>query len=510
MPCCHYLIVMKLDAPIGTHENLVVKVVSLQAENASLKTEILQLKDELAEIRRLIFGQKRERFIPVFDDNQLNLEVDVETVGEAETKTERVEYNRRKTKRKVTPHGRNPIPSHIPRKDIIIEPEEDISGLKKIGEEVTEELEYEPGKLHVNRYIRPKYARPRDKGIAVGSLPSRPIEKGIPGPGLLSHILISKYIDHLPLYRQRKQFLRKGIELPLSTLCDWVKGSYNLLHPLYQVQRELVVSTNYLMVDETPIRVLERLKQGSCHRGFYWVYYAPLLRQIFFDYQPGRSRAGPNLRLKSFTGFMQTDGYTGYDEVEHKPDVIRLGCMAHARRYFDQAKKNAPNLAQWMLVHIGKLYQIEKQARENNLSYQERYELRQLQAVPVLAKIKARLNTEVCQVLPKSKTAKAVGYMLNQWTRLHRYTTDGRLEIDNNLVENAIRPVALGRKNYLFAGSHEGAKRAALVYTMVANTRLHSVEPFVYLKDIMSRIPDHPVNKLSELLACNYKNNPHD
>ena len=163
-----------------------------------------------------------------------------------------------------------------------------------------------------------------------------------------------------------------------------------------------------------------------------------------------------------------------------------------------------------MLVHIGKLYQIERQARENNLPYQQRYELRQLQAVPGLAEIKRWLDTQVGQVLPKSKMATAVSYMLNQWTRLQRYTTDGRLEIDNNLVENAIRPAALGRKNYLFAGSHEGAKRAALVYTIIANARLHSVEPFAYLKDVMSRIADHPVNKLSELLACNYKNNPHD
>lgn len=476
----------------------------LVAQNAALSAQIVYLKSELAQLRRLIFGQKRERYVPATDD-QLALDILAPESQPKPPATEEIRYTRRKQKPKVTPHSRNPLPAHLPRKEIVIDPDEDTAGCKKIGEEITEELEYKPGKLYVNRYIRPKYARPNDRGIAIAALPTRPIEKGIAGPGLLAHILISKYVDHLPLYRQAKQFRREGIELAESTLGGWVAASYELLQPLGGLLREQVFSADYLMVDETPIRVLDRAVPKNSRTGYYWPYYDPVARLVSFDYRPSRSRAGPNERLKNFSGYLQTDGYTGYDEVTARKEVVAVACLAHARRYFVEARENDPERAEWMLKAIQKLYQIERLAREAEMSFDARYRLRQKSAPPILAEIETWLKQAAREVLPKSAIGKAVGYMQKRWAALQVYLTDGRLEIDNNLVENAIRPVALGRKNYLFAGSHAGAKRAALIYSLVNSAALHNKEPFHYLRDVISRIAEHPHKKLAELLPNNWQ-----
>lgn len=477
----------------------------LLAENERLRLEMAQLKIELANLKRLIFGQKRERFVPERDQQQLSfLALAVDHLA-APVKTEQISYTRiKQTTRRKLP-VRQPIPAHIPRKEIVIEPDEDVTGMKKIGEEITEELEFAPGTLYVNRYIRPKYARPKDQGIAIGLLPIRPIEKGIAGPGLLAHMMISKYVDHLPVYRQRQQFKRYGIELAESTLYDWIKASADVIMPLVERQRQRVLRVHYLMVDETPIYVLDREKPGTTHQGYYWVYYDPLGREAFFDYHKSRSRDGPNTQLKDFRGYLQSDGYSGYDEIAARAGVMSVGCMAHARRYFVEAADSDEERANWMLFRLQALYAIERYARTNQVSFEERYQLRQHDAAPVMAEMKAWLDVESLKVLPRSAMGKAIGYMLNQWPRLEKYLTDGQLEIDNNLVENAIRPVALGRKNYLFAGSHKGARRAAAIYTLVSNARLHDIEPFAYLRDVLYRIPGHPYRKLDELLPCNWK-----
>jgi transposase len=487
----------------------------LLAQNAALQLEVFQLKEQLSLFQRLLFGQKRERFVPG-NDHQLELGLDIEKQSPAQPETEELHYIRRKPSKPQTPPVRQPLPSHLPRKDIVIEPQEDTHGMQKIGEEITEELEYEPGKFYVNRYIRPKYAKADGDGVIIGQLPSRPIEKGIPGPGLLSHILISKFVDHLPLYRQQKQFKRLGVNIADSTLVGWVKAGYELLLPLYEIHLYSVLNKDYLMADETPIQVLEDNLPDKSHRGYFWVYYDPLEWQVYFDYQPSRSRDGPEELLKTFQGYLQSDGYRIYDDIASPQDrrdsenqdrnrIIGVGCFAHARRYFDQAKESDPPRSEWMLLAIQQLYGIERQVREEGMSFQERYRLRQERSQPILNTIKEWLDQECLQVLPKSLMGKAIGYMLNQWPKLQNYLLDGRLEIDNNLVENAIRPVALGRKNYLFAGSHEGAKRAALVYSLVATAKLHEVEPFEYLKDIISRISDYPYQQITDLLPANWK-----
>jgi transposase len=470
-----------------------------------LLAEVLYLREELASLKRLVFGQKRERYVAAANEAQLELGLDIEAKAAPAAGSEHIEYSRKKPAKPQTPHSRQALPAHLPRRDIVIEPEEDVNGLRRIGEEITEELEYQPGELYVNRYIRPKYARGEPEGVIIARLPSRPIEKGIPGPGLLAQILIGKYVDHLPLYRQINQFKRLGIELAASTICGWVKGGYELLLPLNEVHFSSVFESDYLIADETPIQVLDESKKGRSHKGYYWVYYDPVEKEVYFDYRQSRSRDGPNEMLKDFSGYLQSDGYSGYDDTTSRKNVIPLGCFAHARRYYHKAKDSDPKRAEWMLRHIQQLYRVERKARKQGLSYEERYDLRQANSRPVLDTIKDWLDTECLQVLPKSVMGKAIGYSLNQWPKLQNYLLDGRLEIDNNLVENAIRPVALGRKNYLFAGSHEGGKRGALVYSLVATAKLQGVEPFEYMKDIIGRIADYPHKQIADLLPANWK-----
>jgi transposase len=475
------------------------------AENSRLSAENIYLKQELAWLKRMIFGQKRERFVGLEKENQLLLDLGLSESPSKKAEIEKIEYTRRKTTKPQIPPSRNPLPAHLLRKEIVIKPKEDVTNLKRIGEQISEELEFKPGRLYVNRYIRPKYARMNGEGIIIGSLPDRPIEKGIPGPGLLSHILISKFVDHLPLYRQLQQFKREKVDIAQSTINDWVRYSCELLEPLYESQVAEILKSIYLMADETPIQVLDKSKRGKTHKGYFWVYYSPLDRQVFFDYRDNRTREGPHEILKDFKGFLQTDGYNGYDELAKKTNITSVGCFAHARRKFEKSLDSDPKRSEWMLEQIKQLYKQERLAREKELSFSERFQLRQEKSVPILKDIKTWLDLQMSEVLPKSQIGKAIGYMHSFWYRLEKYVEDGRLEIDNNLVENAIRPVALGRKNYLFAGSHNGAKRAAIIYSLVSTAKLQDKEPFAYLKDILARIASYPHKKVTDLLPVNWK-----
>lgn len=477
---------------------------SLQ-ENQRLQLEVERLKQELAEMKRLIFGQKRERFVPDDQSNQLTL-LNVEETVPPPTVVETIRYQRTKPLASKSGHGRGELPSHLPRNEIVIEPDENTTGFVRIGEVITEELEYTPSSLIVNRYIRPKYARPDNGGVIIGVLPNRPIEKGIPGPGMLAHILVNKYVDHLPLYRQQKNFKRNGLDIPSSTIDNWVKSGVEIVEPLYELLRDRIGNKSYLQADETPIRVLDRKKKGKTHRGYFWVYHDPEGGETYFEYQPNRSREGPHRLLEEYRGYLQTDGYAGYNELGRKKTIQAVHCMAHARRNFYECQENYPE-AREMLEKIAQLYGIEERARQDKLSHAERRDLRQAESIPVLTEMKVWLDRKFVTVLPKSALGKAIAYMLSRWQTLTIYCEDGCLEIDNNLIENAIRPIALGRKNYLFAGSHNGAQRAAIVYTLLANAKSAGVEPFAWLRDVFTRIADHPYSKLDQLLPQNYLSN---
>jgi hypothetical protein len=339
----------------------------------------------------------------------------------------------------------------------------------------------------------------------IAALPSRPIEKGMPGAGLLSQLLCDKFVYHLPFYRQVQRYEQLGMKIPASTLDGWFEASCSLLEPLYQALRQQVLRATYLQVDETPIAVLDKQKKGDTHQGYHWVYYSPEKQLVLFDYQPGRGREGPAKLLQSYQGYLQTDGYVGYEAFESRPDIVLVGCLAHARRYFEQALDNDAARAEKVLLWMQQLYAVEREARQKQLTVAERYRLRQQKAVPVLEQLGAWLVVEYTKVLPQSAIGKACYYLIARYNKIYRYLLDGRLEIDNNLIENCIRPVALGRKNYLFAGSHAGAQRAALVYSLLGSCKQQGINAQEYLLDVLQRLPEQPINQLYELLPPNWK-----
>lgn len=474
------------------------------------QVRLLALEQQLAQLQKMIFGSKQERFIPADPSSpQLSLNIQAESVATSVvTASKPVSYIRHTVAVDAKPlqhPGRMKLPENLRREQIIIEPSQDTADCKQIGEEITEVLEYEPGELYVKQYRRPKYAKPGNSGVLIGELPSRPLEKAMAGEGLLAQIIIDKYIDHLPLHRQMQRFERNGVKLAYSTMTDWVSGTCQLIVPLFEALKAEVLKSDYLHADETPIKVMDKDKKGETHRGYYWVYQDSINKMVLFDYREGRGREGPQDILQDFKGYLQTDGYVAYDIFAKRQDITLIHCMAHARRMFNEALDNDEARASHAMQEIQKLYTIERICREQQLNFAEVKEVRHVKAVPILRSMGLWLQQQYVQVLPQSLIGKAIAYSLQRWERLSGYVNDGRLSIDNNPVENSIRPVALGRKNYLFAGSHEAAKRSGMLYSLLGTCKMHGIEPYAWLKDVLHRIAEHPVNKVSGLLPHRYK-----
>ena len=309
----------------------------------------------------------------------------------------------------------------------------------------------------------------------------------------------------LPIYRIMQIFERSGVKLPYATLTDWVAATSRLIAQLYEALKKEILATGYIHADETGIRVLDKEKKGKSHQGYFWVYNNSPGKMVFFDYQPGRSGEYPEGILDKYRGYLQVDGYVGYDGVGRSEGIVVLNCMAHARRKFSEAQDNDRERAEHALERMQVLYTIERRCREEGLGNDERLALRQAEAVPALAELEGWMKDQYKEVLPKSPIGKALAYSLKRWEALSRYTADGVLEIDNNPVENAIRPVALGRKNYLFCGSHEAAQRSAMLYSLLGTCKLHGHNPAAWLEDVLRRISDHPVNRIRELLPQNWR-----
>ena len=477
-------------------------------EQSQLTIEVL--KQELKQLKRIIYGSKHERFVPLNNNpSQLSLDIQVQEIAQcnisAAKKIEYIRTTKEITENKKGHPGRMKLPEHLERREIIIEPLEDVSTLKKIGDEITEELEYDPGKLFVNRYVRPKYARAGNEGVVIAPMIDRPLHKAIAGPGLLAQIVIDKYVDHLPLYRQQQRFSREGINIPYNTITDWVSNTCKLIEPLFTQLLNEVTGSNYLHADESPIKVLDKDKKGQTHRGYFWVYHNSIERLVLFDYQQGRGREGPVAMLKDFTGHLQTDGYAVYNIFNEREDITLLHCMAHARRMFYEALANDKARAEYVLEQMGKLYSIERKAKELSFTYEQLLELRQGEAIAVLQSLGKWMKEEYVKVLPKSSIGKALAYSIQRWGQLMIYAGDGKLNIDNNPVENCIRPVAIGRKNYLFAGSHEAAQRSAMLYSLLGTCKLNEINPFIWLKDVLQRINAYDKDKVSQLLPQNWK-----
>ena len=489
----------------------------LEKMNQQLLDQVTQLTLELREMKRLLFGSKSERFVPeqVGGSPQLDLQLLMEEAAKPAVITQEVKLITHVQSPARSAAGRQALPAHLQREDTVLEPEVDTTGMKKIGEEITEQLDYRPGKLVVKRIIRPKYAKVTPDGtgyteVFIAELPAFAVEKGMAAAGLLAQIIVDKQVDHLPIHRQIKRYQRDGVKLAASTVDGWYAGAYQALLPVGEMLKKVVLSSGYLQADETGLPVLRGETRGAAHQGYLWAYHSPPEKLIWYEFEPGRGRAGPINLLKTFSGYLQTDGYSVYENaaIGGRSDITLLHCMAHARRYFEKALDTDREHATHFLQEVQKLYAIERTCREENLSPDETKERRQQLSVQVLSALKEWL-TEKYQALQIKSTplAKAIAYCLSRWDRLSLYTTNGILQIDNNLVENGMRPVALGRKNYLFAGSHDGAKRLALFYSLLESCKKHDVHPWEYLKDILERIPTAKMSELRSMLPDQWKLN---
>jgi len=480
----------------------------LKEENDRLSARILHLELEYKKIRKLIFGAKSERFKEE-PKEQLSLDLFPEVIEKQELKEENITYTRKKETKKKKP-VRTKLPEHLERKTETIEPKNIPEGAKKIGENITEVLEYKPGKIYVRKIIRPKYVAENpiktfdfnsDKVILTADLPSDlPLFASNAGAGFLAHLFVSKYIDHLPFYRQIQIHKREGIVLPSSTINDWFTNTSKLLQPLYEVLKKEVLQSSYIQADESPIKVLTKDKPGSSHKGWMWVYHSPPDKLLFFDYRSGRGKNGPKEILSEFAGILQTDGYAAYLQFADKDKLRLAACMAHARRKFFEAKEENPDVCNFVLSKISKLYDIERNIKESKLSAEAVLEKRQTESLAIMNLLETYLSEQQAKVLPKSLTGKAVAYALNLWKRLSVFLDSPEVLIDNNLIENSIRPLALGRKNYLFAGSHFGAERTAMMYSFFGSCKMQGIEPWAWLKSTLEKISNHKANKLSQLL----------
>jgi len=429
-------------------EDLLKVVFSQQKEitdlskSSSVKDEKIDyLESQLAMYKRMQFGQKRERFEGDPAQTMLPFKAEsAEVEQQQEEVKQKIEYIRKRPNHK----GRAKLPAHLPVEEIEIHPEGDLSQMICIGREITEELECEPARFYIKRYIRYKYAAKDKSTVAIAELPEHVIDKGIPGAGLLAMILTAKYMDHLPLYRQKQIFARENIQIASSTIEGWTKQALEKLEPLYE---QLIFDTKaqgYLQVDETPIKVLDSDKKGAAHQGYYWVYHAPLEGTVLFDYSPTRGGIAAVPMLGNFKGYLQTDGYTVYEKYGKKKEVTHLACWAHARREFEKALDNDKQRAEIALLMIQKLYASERKAKQENLNAEQIKELRLVESLPVINALGKWIFQEIKNTLPKSQIGKAMAYAYARWDALSAYLYDGNLLIDNNLVENAIRPVALG------------------------------------------------------------------
>jgi transposase len=488
---------------------------------------IKKLTDQLAWYRRKFWKPSSEKFIPV-DPAQRKIDFDgiavlpEEQEAVKEAAHEIITYKRKKPDCEKKQPVRLPLPEHLRREVEIIEPENIDDNWVRIGEEVTEVLENKPGELYVRRIIRYKYALKKDlqlleeanadtkksKIIKIAPLPLLPLPRSNADASLLAELIMNKYMYHLPFYRQIAIFKLEGVKIPASTINDWFTGCGDLLRALYYKLRELVLQTDYIQVDESTIPVIDNEKHRAV-KSYLWVVRSVMKNLVFFHYDKG-SRAQKVVieLLRDFKGAVQTDGYEAYSIYEHKKDVLLMGCWAHSRRKFNDALKEDKSGAEYALEQIGMIYKVETMADEQGLDYEARAELRARLAYPIMCAFEKWIVSYIPKALDGGRMSKALTYTYSIFHRLSRYHLDGRYQIDNNLVENAIRPLALGRKNFLFCGNHDAAENAAIMYSLLGCCSATDVNPREWLTDVLARIPyynnDYSLD-LAELLPHNWK-----
>ncbi len=458
------------------------------------ESEIKDLQSQIAYLKHKLFGRRGEKM----DPQQLLLFNELKAKAEAlqqEVEQEEICYTRRKG------HGRNPLPDNLPVEEVEY-PLENTDcpccggSMQAIGSETTDELEYNPGRLFVRRHVRPKYAcRHCEEGVHIAAMPPRPIDKGIAGPGMLAHVLTSKFADHIPLNRLRKMLRRCGIEIAESTLCDWVARMADLLTPICDRLRVQLLRGRLIQSDDTTVPYLLKSLKKQTATGYLWTYLCESSKLVLYDFTEGRSRAGPSQFLAGFEhGTLQSDGYAGYNEIIQCAELTRAGCWAHARRKYYDARRDDRKRCGQMLKLIQDLFAIERKAKalrddaDASFGDVEHLALRREESTPLIEKIQECTEAWSVEVLPRSAVGEAVTYMRNQWAPLTQFLKDPELTLDNNAAERAMRHVVLGRKNWTFAGSAEGGHRAAKIYSIVATCHQHGLDPFAYLRDVIDRL----------------------
>lgn len=476
-----------------------------QAALARAECENTLLRQKLDVLCHKLFGKKSEGV----SDAQLRLAF-AQLAEELKPRDEPTEMDTgerpgKQHRRPAKPTGRRPLPTSLPRQRVEIDlPEADKqcacgTAKTRIGEAVSEKLDYVPASVRVIETVRPKYACPRcHDGVTAAPAPPQAVERSLATEGLLAYVVVSKYLDHLPLYRLERIFQREHLDLSRATLCGWVADVATALTRIGDELRRQVTAATYLQTDDPPVTILE--ETGS-RKGRIWTSLDPLLPQVVFDATPTHERDGPAAFLATFAGDLQADAYTGYDALYHTGRIRELGCWAHARRGFVEALPTDARAAR-MIELVQHLYQVERAAAED--AVEARRARRQEQSVPILDAIRVERDALAAAVLPKSPLGEAVRYLTNQWDALQRFTEDGRFRIDNNGAENQLRGVAIGRKNWLFAGSFEGARRAALLYSLVQSCTLIDVSPFDYLKDVLIRVATHPQRLIGQLTPAGW------
>ncbi len=485
----------------------------------ALRLAIDKLTLELFHLRRMRYGRSSEKV----DSPELPLKVPGAAVQPTPAAPEPspgaaqvadLEDARHKRQAVACRTAPRQLPGHLPRQEVTHLPSPQCTcpgcgtALRQIGQDASEVLEYQPGSFRVVRHVRPRLACARCHTIVQASAPSRPIERGLAGAGVITQVLVGKFCDHLPLYRQSQIYARQGVVVERSTLADWVAGAARLLQPLANAVRRYVLSAGQIHPDDTPVPVLSP-GRGTTRTARLWVYArddrpggdaSP--PAVWFQYSPDRKGEHPRGHLAGFAGTLQADAFAGYDALFADGQVVEAACWAHARRKYYEIHKGQGEmpgtLAHQALLRIGALYAIEKDIRGK--SAEERQRQRQSRAKPLVEALHGWLQQALGQISAKSSMAQAIGYSLNHWQALVRFVDDGHIEMDNNAAERALRAVVLGRKNYLHFGSDAGGERAAVIYTLIGSCKLGGIDPQAYLHHVLGRIADHPINRIDELL----------